>query len=60
MIRTTVFFDKETRARQRKVAASPQGLAPGVGEFRSGSARTASRSRKFLAAAAKDDSWRRR
>ena len=59
MIRTTAFNDKETRA-PRNMAASQQGLAPGVGEFHSGSARTASRTRKLLAAAAKDNSWRRR
>lgn len=81
MIRTTVFFDEETRARLRNlarragvtqaqvlreaisrydVAVAPQGLAPGVGEFHSGSTRTASRTREFLAKAAKDNSWRRR
>lgn len=43
-----------------EVTAAPQGLAPGIGEFHSGSAKTASRTREFLAKAAKADSWRRR
>jgi hypothetical protein len=80
MIRTTVFFDEETRTRLRNLArrtgstqaqvlreavaryeieSAPQGLPPGIGEFRSGSADTASRTREILAKAAKDGTWRR-
>lgn len=43
-----------------EVTTTPQGLAPGIGEFHSGSADTASRTREFLAKAAKTDSWHRR
>ncbi|MFN0159673.1 MAG: hypothetical protein ACKVQQ_00475 [Burkholderiales bacterium] len=81
MIRTTVFFDEETRMRLRSLARrtgltqaqvlreavaryevenSRPALPPGIGEFRSGRADTASRTREILANAARSGSWRRR
>ena len=43
-----------------EVEAKPRGLPPGIGEFHSGRADTASRTRKYLSEAAKEGSWRRR
>jgi len=40
--------------------AGPTGLPPGIGEFRSGSAATASRTRELLKRATRTGSWRRR
>jgi hypothetical protein len=40
--------------------SGPAGLPPGVGEFRSGDASTASRTKALLRRAARTGSWRRR
>lgn len=42
------------------IESAPLGLPAGIGEFRSGDAKTASRTREFLTEAAKTGSWRRR
>lgn len=42
------------------VESAPRGLPPGIGEFRSGDAKTAARTREILGEAAKAGAWRRR
>ena len=44
---------------QYDVSSGRSGLPPGIGEFRSGDATTASRTRKILTQAARSGSWRR-